>query len=729
MKNVFLPMFPALCMILRYKTIFHTVGKDVVVEAPYKFMQQLVTLCDGVHTSEEVMQYLSREWDSKTVRSLFGVLRRKKVLIDARQISEDVWKVVENPSRFPNHTTAADVDRLVDNASKRHRSNPSDTIYPVQIGSLGSLLMHRQSVRTFSGASVAFQSVVNILWSAYGELKPQEDGYLQRTVPSAGALYPLVVYIALFKQTGDLQPAIYHTYLGRSGSVGFRFVSDDVFRFARAFLDPLMLEKAHGVIVINGSFRVTEEKYGNRSILYVPLEAGHVAQNIHLAAVECGVATIEIGGFMDTPLASAINLPKLYHPLVTVVFGERNNESQAKDLNQKLEVQWDTPINSLYYPPFAIVSARVSEKRSWSHGRDAVPWLAYIKAVAEAKEWAACGGVSDTLVQASFTDLETAIDPRDIIKFHPAQYHLKWFPFKPFNEKAEYAWTEGYNEATGSVVHILADLVYFPYFPKTPYYAYANSSGVAAHPNRQTAVQTSTLELVERDSFMIAYLTRLEFPTVSKETLPQSIRKRIQELRKVGFDVWIKDHSFDLAPAVCIFAQSEKLGCTTCASCASFDIEHAVSHALMEVEASILARLQKTTGGRIKPIEVGVPLDHGKLYEQKQYFHRADFLVRGRNSIAFHDIGSNVAHSWQELLERFTTKGWRLFTIPLYLSDEYGGNGDLHIIRSIVPGMVPMTFGYRQEPAGMERMYSVAREFGNRRLSYRELTKFPHPFA
>jgi hypothetical protein len=147
------------------------------------------------------------------------------------------------------------------------------------------------------------------------------------------------------------------------------------------------------------------------------------------------------------------------------------------------------------------------------------------------------------------------------------------------------------------------------------------------------------------------------------------------------------------------------------------------------VEAFVLARLQNGGVKRIKPIEVVMPLDHGKLYDQKQYFRHANFLVRGRRNISFTDIGAGVARSWQELLGRFAAKKWRLLTIPLHLSDEYGGNENLHIIRSIVPGVVPMTFGYRQEPAGMERIYTIAEKFGNGKLSYRELTKFPHPFA
>lgn len=91
-----------------------------------------------------------------------------------------------------------------------------------------------------------------------------------------------------------------------------------------------MFGKAHGVIVISGSFRIAGEKYGNRGMLYVLLEAGHVAQNINLAAVERDVATVEIGGFVDTLLAKAINLPKYYHPLITVVFGKRPAKSKSR---------------------------------------------------------------------------------------------------------------------------------------------------------------------------------------------------------------------------------------------------------------------------------------------------------------------------------------------------------------------------------------------------------------
>jgi ribosomal protein S12 methylthiotransferase accessory factor len=383
------------------------------------------------------------------------------------------------------------------------------------------------------------------------------------------------------------------------------------------------------------------------------------------------------------------------------------------------------PIEGSYQLPFSIVSARISQKRSWSHGRDIFPAVAYTKAISEAKEWAACGNLSEDIVRSKFGDLSGAINPTRIVRFHPAQYSVKKFPFKPFDENKKYSWVEGKNEITGLRVYVLADLVYFPYFPKNPYYAYANSSGVAAHPNREKAVETSALELIERDSFMIAYLTRIDFPSVREESLPSSIRTRIENLKKNGFKVWIKDHSLDIAPVICVLSQSEEYQCTVCASSANFDITEALNHALMEVEASVLVRLRNGPPKKIKPREVVMPLDHGNLYGQKRYFHQADFLLSGQKMISLNEVGSKISRSWQEFKKRLKEKKMQLLTILL----SHDGNDNLYIIRSIIPGLVPMTFGYRQEPAGMERIYEIAKEFGGRKLSYRELTKFPHPFA
>ena len=103
-------------------------------------------------------------------------------------------------------------------------------------------------------------------------------------------------------------------------------------------------------------------------------------------------------------------------------------------------------------------------------------------------------------------------------------------------------------------------------------------------------------------------------------------------------------------------------------------------------------------------------------------------MVANQRPVPFQEIGGNTSKNWNDLLGCFENKDWKHLFVPLELSNDYGGNGDLGIVRVIVPGTVQMTFGYRQEPAGMKRLYEVAERFGRGKLAYSQLTKFPHPF-
>lgn len=726
MKSRFFPLFAAPSVVKNKKAVFYTINEKVIVEAPGSLIHKLIELCDGSRSVSEVVDLLESEWDKNSVHELIKELCRRSVLVDRCHISDAVCRAVENPTHYPTLITDNDVAKLVKKASERHRQNPSDKMYKVQSGSLGELLNRRRSIRSFSDKSVPTEDIFNLVWSTYGEI-----GGDRRTVPSAGALYPLSIHLALLRQTGDFQPAVYQVYFGSPRSVGLNLVSEDIDCFVRSFADPLTLKNAHGVIVVSGSFHESGTKYGNRSMLYVPLEAGHSAQNALLAAVEHDVAAVEIGGFVEELLAETIKLPKGYRPLTSIVFGKEDKSVQTETSGKKPEVHWAVPLAGKYRLPFTMAFARMSSKinEDWSCGRAISPQLAYIKATSEAREWAACGCIPSALVQARFAELETAIDPREVIKFHQSQYRSKGFLFKPFSDEMEYAWIEGKDELRDREVHILADLVFFPYYPKTPPYAHANSSGVAAHPDRKQSIKNGVLELVERDSFMIAYLTKLVFPTVQRKTLPEAIRRRIYELERNGFKVLVKDYSLDLAPVMFVFAQNERLTFTTCAGCADFDTESALDHALMEVESSILCRLSNGSLKPITPSQVRFPSDHGRLYEQKQHYRKADFLAHGRQTVPLRGVGQTAARSWQELLDRFAERNWQLVTVPLHLSEDLGGNDGLHIIRSIVPGMVPISFGYREEPCGMERLYVMAKRFGGHSILYRDMPRFPPPYT
>jgi len=732
MQRVNKLIFVSPCVIRSHKTVFHCIHEKVTIEAPGALMRGLMEICDGTLSISQIVKKFKEKWDTDCLRALIHNLQRFNLLIDRNSIGEVMWRVVQNPSRFPSTLTDTDIGKLVQKAAKRQKAELYGNAHAILPSPFSVILRNRRSIRTFSGGKIDHQSMLRMLWSGYGEVRLEEgeDSY-RKTVPSAGALFPLDISLVLLKKTGDLNPGIFRVWFNTPNNVGLSLINTDVQQIIRAFIDPLMLEKASGVVVVSGCFRSSSIKYGNRAVLYTILEAGHVAQNIHLSASESGIATVEIGGFVDGLLAKAIGLKKHHQPITTVVFGLEDKESSSNGQNPFIESYWALPSAGKFELPFSMAFARVTGTGNddWSSGRDVDPRLAQIKAYAEAREWAACSCVPKKLVQSPFKDLDNAVDPRTVIKFDEAQYRSKSFPFSPFNDKVSYQWTSGSDEQTRSVVSVLADHVYFPHHPKTPRYVSANSSGVAAHPDREHAVRSGTLELIERDAFMLAYMAKLSFPTISYVSLPAGIQRRVNNLKKNSIRIWVKDFSLDLAPVIFIFAQSEKLAYTICAGCSMFSVETAIDHALSEIESSVLYRL---ANGPMQPIglsKIQSPNDHGSLYEQRRFFRKADFLAHGSSRISFQEVGQTTMVSWNDLMDRFLQKKLRLITVPLQLDKKFGGNDGLHIVRSIVPGLIPISFGYREEPMGMQRLRDVAEEIKGVSISYRDIPKFPHPYT
>ncbi len=711
-------------IILRNKTQFHLRDKKIEMEIPGTLMRTLVEVCDGNTQMQAIEDDLKNTWDITLIRKLVNELSDLGIIGIANNLGNAIWGAVENPSVFPNELSEKHIAVLVVKAGLRHKKNQPRSVEKTSETNFAKLLNSRQSVRSFTNDTVAFQSIVTMLWSAYGQLQSGS-----RTTPSAGALYPLRLTLGLMRQTGKLELGVYDIWLGLPGKVGFRLISSDIQKFMRSFVDPEMVEQSNGVIVVSGSFDISAEKYSNRSMLFVTLEAGHVAQNIHLAASELKIGTVEIGGFFDSLLAECLYLPDGYRPLTTVIFG-KENKMQIQEQHRRMEFHWMNPATEKYQLPFAMAVARVSVEgnNTWSSGKASSPKLAHIKAKSEAKEWAACGCIP-RLTFDSFENMTNVVDPRSIVAFHPYQYRSKSFPFALFDPSKKYGWTIGQNEMTMSKVSVLADCVYFPYYPKTQHYAHASSSGVAAHPNRLAAIQNGTLELVERDSFMIAYLAKLNLPTIVDRTLPEFIQVRIQALRAVGFDIHVKDYSLDLAPVVFVFAQNKNMSYTTCAASCNFDIEEALDHALMEVEASVYQRFVNGAPASMHPDSVQFPNQHGELYEQKKFFQKANFLIKSNHHIPFKNTGKGTAETWTQLLNIFNEKSWPLITVPMKLKAVLGGSDGLHIIRSIVPGMIPISFGSDLEPLGMKRLYEQALLRNKRVLHYADIPSFPHPFA
>ena len=176
--------------------------------------------------------------------------------------------------------------------------------------SLEEALNNRRSVRQFKPVDLKLEDISQILWAAQG-ITEISTGF--RTAPSAGALYPLELFIV--KSDGLFQ------YVPEGHKLKKLNSSDLRSELMKASLSQKSVSEAPVDIVITAIYERTTVKYGNRGIRYVHMEAGHACQNILIEAAALELGAVPIGAFSDTEVQKVLGLPKDYIPLYVVPVG------------------------------------------------------------------------------------------------------------------------------------------------------------------------------------------------------------------------------------------------------------------------------------------------------------------------------------------------------------------------------------------------------------------------
>lgn len=183
--------------------------------------------------------------------------------------------------------------------------------------SLEEVLIKRRSVRSFTKQALTLEEFSQLLFAAQG-ITDERRGF--RAVPSAGALYPLEIYVVVGKIEGLLE-GIYR-YLPRGHELERVLPEDRREELYRSALYQEAIKEASVVLVICAVYGRTTRKYGERGIRYVHMEAGHVGQNIYLQAEALDLGTVAIGAFHDEAVAQVLNLPQNVVPLYIFPVGK-----------------------------------------------------------------------------------------------------------------------------------------------------------------------------------------------------------------------------------------------------------------------------------------------------------------------------------------------------------------------------------------------------------------------
>ena len=162
--------------------------------------------------------------------------------------------------------------------------------------SIEKAILLRRSRREYRDEPITLRQLSQLLWAAQGIT---ESRYGFRTVPSAGATYPLEVYVVV-KSGGvkGLEAGIYH-YLPKTHEIELVKLGDYSRELMKASLDQEWVGAAPINLVINAVYERTTRHYGDRGVRYVHMEVGHLGQNIYLQCISLGLACVVVGAFYD----------------------------------------------------------------------------------------------------------------------------------------------------------------------------------------------------------------------------------------------------------------------------------------------------------------------------------------------------------------------------------------------------------------------------------------------
>ena len=184
--------------------------------------------------------------------------------------------------------------------------------------SVEKAISQRRSVRSFSQEPLTLEEVSQILWSAQGITEPRRN---LRAAPSAGATYPLAVYLISGNIQG-LEEGVYR-YAPENHSLNLVMKGDKRDSLYRQALSQSPVRDAPAVVVIAGVFERTTGRYGSRGENYVYMEVGHAGQNIHLQAEALGLGTVVIGAFSDSGVQDVLDFSRDMIPMYIMPVGRK----------------------------------------------------------------------------------------------------------------------------------------------------------------------------------------------------------------------------------------------------------------------------------------------------------------------------------------------------------------------------------------------------------------------
>ncbi|WP_369199785.1 TOMM precursor leader peptide-binding protein [Streptomyces sp. PU-14G] len=381
-----------------------------------------------------------------------------------------------------------------------------------------------------------------------------------------------------------------------------------------------------------------------------------------------------------------------------------------------------------------------------------------------------------------------SVDPRACGLPPAAFFEGAASPFVPYDEELVLPWVWGWSLRDEQPVLVPEQMVHYRLAGPGPYFAVETSSGCAGGSCLEEAVLHGLLEVVERDAFLAAWLGRARLPAIAVDSCrSRPLRSLAERMRRGGYRLRLLDNRIDLpVPVVTAVAIRENggPGALCLSSAAALEPEHAAESAAREVASHLSGFADRTVRDqeRLRAMARDFGLvreltDHAALYGLPEMTRHAAFLldsgdrpqpwtevfrddgraagragsgtgsgtesgtgsgaesgagsgaesgaVRCGGALPARDLSAAVRHC-RDLL---AARGFDTIVVD-QTGPEQRATGT-HVVRVLVPGLLPIDFGARRHRApGMARARTALRSAGLRDhdLTAAELNPAPHPF-
>lgn len=711
----------------------HFVGRKglITISGRRTEIQKILCLCNGLNSINDIINLLP-SISSGTIVELISLLEKQGIVRDSRELHIGFHEDSSNPSDFSHDMGFDELEYLIKSDRVRKRESRLVKLNSSVKSDVLKIVRNRRSVRQFMDSQISSGQLSGLLEATYSQGKNRHW-----SVASGGGLYPLDLYIIIFSNHQVIPQGIYRWNPERN-DLGIISDKDPNVWIEKVFNAKTLLENATCILCIAANLKRSALKYANLGYRLTVLEAGHAVQNASLFCIEQNLGSVECCGFGDKALAQKLGLNFPNEAVITtlIVGTADNSGKQPLVTDQKMAeiagqlrrtlvgekkpitdiLVLEPEVNGYSMPKWAAtctyrssLSSLIKQKFAFATGSTTSE--ATIKVLAEGFERYALEQNRSERKESANKLQEKFLDPRCVVPYSPYQFNfLK--TIEPFDINKEIEWIAGAHQVNGEKIWVPKELVYYATkqtLKDGGLFYRASSSGVAAHFNKQFAIESALYELIERDAFSVTWYAKRCVYSISHGLLPSSLRSRISSWENLGYRVSLLDITLDGPPVILVLIWSREKTPALCsgASCRPLFFD-AVDRAFNEAEFMAMSWHRRKLRYDMKMSDIKIPDDHGLFYVNPKNLIYAEWLL-------------NTATCADEIKD-FNGSLDCFDPIVVDITPKEHKCG-LTVIRVLSEKLMPINFGYGNEHCGHSRMKRLGYEWS---MGYPSV---PHFFA